>query len=238
MLTLVAVAMAGLFIRAIATGEWAGALFLVGFAALFAWQIGGFVRRNRPRAYTFDDLPEALLPYDRRSASSAMKCDSRCRCAASSQHCSRQQAARSIIPAAFRADRRDQCDASDRRRQAADCCSCSARDDAVRAARLMPPALAEGYRLLDRRAAASRAGLAALGMPHHRLRRSLAHPGRAIRMSIVPRILKIHQRVAGKHGCRARTRIGSMICLDKGHGPGMRDRDEIAPALAGWSRRC
>ena len=43
LLTLVAIAMAGLFIRAIATGEWAGVLFLVGFAALFAWQIGGFV---------------------------------------------------------------------------------------------------------------------------------------------------------------------------------------------------
>ena len=62
LLALVAVAMVGLFIRAIATGEFAGALFLVGFAALFGWQIGGFVRRNRPRAYTFDDLPEALLP--------------------------------------------------------------------------------------------------------------------------------------------------------------------------------
>ena len=57
-----AIAMAGLFIRAVATGEWAGALFLVGFGALFAWQIGGFVSRNRPRAYTFDRLPEALLP--------------------------------------------------------------------------------------------------------------------------------------------------------------------------------
>jgi hypothetical protein len=54
--------MSGLFIRAIATGEFAGALFLVGFAALFAWQVGGFVGRNRPRAYTFDHLPEALLP--------------------------------------------------------------------------------------------------------------------------------------------------------------------------------
>jgi hypothetical protein len=62
LLILVAIAMAGLFIRAIATGEWAGALFLVGFAALFAWQIGGFVGRNRPQAYTFDALPEALLP--------------------------------------------------------------------------------------------------------------------------------------------------------------------------------
>jgi hypothetical protein len=61
-LTLVAIAISGLFVRAVATGEFAGALFLVGFAALFTWQIGGFVRRNRPRAYTFDDLPEALLP--------------------------------------------------------------------------------------------------------------------------------------------------------------------------------
>jgi hypothetical protein len=62
LLVLVAMAMAGLFIRAIAVGEWAGVLFLIGFAALFAWQIGGFVSRNRPRAYTFDDLPKALLP--------------------------------------------------------------------------------------------------------------------------------------------------------------------------------
>jgi hypothetical protein len=34
----------------------------VGFAALFAWQIGGFVWRNQPRAYTSDHLPAALLP--------------------------------------------------------------------------------------------------------------------------------------------------------------------------------
>lgn len=60
--TLVAVAMAGLFVRSIATGEWAGALFLVGFAALFAWQVGGFITRNRPQAYTFDRLPKELLP--------------------------------------------------------------------------------------------------------------------------------------------------------------------------------
>jgi hypothetical protein len=62
LLTLLAIAMAGLFVRAIATGEWAGALFLIGFAALFTWQIGGFVARNRPQAYAFDHLPEALLP--------------------------------------------------------------------------------------------------------------------------------------------------------------------------------
>jgi hypothetical protein len=56
------VAMTGLLVRAIMTGEWAGILFLLGFAALFAWQVGGFVRRNRPQTYTFDRLPEALLP--------------------------------------------------------------------------------------------------------------------------------------------------------------------------------
>ena len=62
LLVLVAIAISGLFVRAIATGEFAGALFLAGFTAMFAWQIGGFVRRNRPRTYTFDQLPEALLP--------------------------------------------------------------------------------------------------------------------------------------------------------------------------------
>jgi hypothetical protein len=62
LLMLLAIAMIGLLFRAIATGELAGILFLVGFAALFTWQVGGFVRRNRPRAYTFDHLPAALLP--------------------------------------------------------------------------------------------------------------------------------------------------------------------------------
>lgn len=61
-LALVATAMAGLLIRAIGTGEFAGVLFLVGFTVLFGWQIGGFIRRNRPQAYTFDRLPGALLP--------------------------------------------------------------------------------------------------------------------------------------------------------------------------------
>ena len=59
---LVAISITGLLVRALATGEHAGALFLVGFAALFGWQIGGFMRRNRPQTYTFDQLPRALLP--------------------------------------------------------------------------------------------------------------------------------------------------------------------------------
>jgi hypothetical protein len=62
LLALLAVAMIGLLVRALATSEFTGALFLVGFAVLFTWQIGGFVKRNRPRSYTFDALPDALLP--------------------------------------------------------------------------------------------------------------------------------------------------------------------------------
>jgi hypothetical protein len=62
LLTLVAIAVTGLLARALATGEWGGALFLLGFAALFGWQIGGFIRRNRPRRYGFGEVPAELLP--------------------------------------------------------------------------------------------------------------------------------------------------------------------------------
>jgi hypothetical protein len=62
LLALVGISMAGLLIRAVTTGEFAGALFLIGFTVLFGWQIGGFMVRNRPRTYAFDDLPEAVLP--------------------------------------------------------------------------------------------------------------------------------------------------------------------------------
>ena len=61
-LAMLTVAMAGLLIRALVIGEFAGALFVLGFAALFAWQVGGFVRRNRPRSYGFDRLPRSVLP--------------------------------------------------------------------------------------------------------------------------------------------------------------------------------
>jgi hypothetical protein len=62
LLAVAAVLMAALLLRALLTGEFAGALFLVGFAALFGWQVGGFIRRNRPLTYSFDHIPEALLP--------------------------------------------------------------------------------------------------------------------------------------------------------------------------------
>lgn len=61
-LAMLTVAMTGLLIRALMIGEFAGVLFILGFAALFAWQVGGFVRRNRPRSYGFGQLPRSLLP--------------------------------------------------------------------------------------------------------------------------------------------------------------------------------
>src|SRR4051812_30201476 len=61
-LALVVIAIAGLLARAVATAAFGGALFLLGFAALFGRQIGGFIRRNKPQRYGFDALPEELLP--------------------------------------------------------------------------------------------------------------------------------------------------------------------------------
>lgn len=61
-LALVAVAIVGMFARAIWTGLWAGAAFVVAFAALFVWQVGGFMRRNRPRSYDARDVPGDLVP--------------------------------------------------------------------------------------------------------------------------------------------------------------------------------
>jgi hypothetical protein len=62
MLVLLAIAMVGLLVRALATSEFIGALFLVGISIWFAWTIGGFIKRNRPRRYSFDALPATLLP--------------------------------------------------------------------------------------------------------------------------------------------------------------------------------
>jgi hypothetical protein len=61
-LAMLTLAMTVLLIRALVIGEFAGALFILGFAALFAWQVGGFVRRNRPLSYSFDQLPRSVLP--------------------------------------------------------------------------------------------------------------------------------------------------------------------------------
>jgi hypothetical protein len=62
LVALVGVMMLSLFVQALLVGLWGGVLFLIGFAALFTWQVGGFLRRNRPLPYSFDHIPEALLP--------------------------------------------------------------------------------------------------------------------------------------------------------------------------------
>lgn len=57
-----AVAMLGLLIRALAIGNFVAALFLVGFAGWYGWHMGGWLLRNKPRAYTPDSIPPGLLP--------------------------------------------------------------------------------------------------------------------------------------------------------------------------------
>ncbi len=61
-MALVGLALAALFIRAAMIGSYGGMLFLAGFAALFGWQLGGFMARNKPRSYAADDVPRDLLP--------------------------------------------------------------------------------------------------------------------------------------------------------------------------------
>lgn len=62
LVALVGLMMFSLLVRSLMVGMWGGVLFLIGFAALFTWQVGGFIRRNRPIIYSFDHIPEALLP--------------------------------------------------------------------------------------------------------------------------------------------------------------------------------
>lgn len=61
-MALIGIALVGLLLRALTSGQFAGALFMAGFAAWFGWQMGSFLRRNRPRRYSFDALPPDVLP--------------------------------------------------------------------------------------------------------------------------------------------------------------------------------
>lgn len=61
-LAFVGLAMTALLLRALFTGEFAGVIFIIGFSVFFGWQISGFIRRNKPRSYTFDSVPKELLP--------------------------------------------------------------------------------------------------------------------------------------------------------------------------------
>jgi membrane protein CcdC involved in cytochrome C biogenesis len=60
-LAFVGLAMTALLLRALFTGEFAGVVFIIGFAIFFGWPISGFIRRNKPRNYTFDSVPAELL---------------------------------------------------------------------------------------------------------------------------------------------------------------------------------
>jgi hypothetical protein len=55
-------ALAGLTVRALQVGELAGAGIVAGFLALFLWQVGTFLKRNRPTTYRPDALPPQVLP--------------------------------------------------------------------------------------------------------------------------------------------------------------------------------
>lgn len=58
----VAVALAALTARALQVGANMAVVIIAGFATLFAWQMGTFLRRNRPGTYRADALPPQLLP--------------------------------------------------------------------------------------------------------------------------------------------------------------------------------
>ena len=54
--------LAGLVVRALQADANGGAAFVAIFLALFLWQGGDFLRRNRPGVYRADALPPLLMP--------------------------------------------------------------------------------------------------------------------------------------------------------------------------------
>jgi hypothetical protein len=57
-----ALSLAVLALRALYMREWTGAALVLGFMALFAWQIGMFFWRNLPGTYRPDAIPSQVLP--------------------------------------------------------------------------------------------------------------------------------------------------------------------------------
>jgi hypothetical protein len=58
----VMIALAGLLVRALVTGDFVAALFLVGFGLWSGWSTGGWLMRNKPQRYPPDSVPPQLLP--------------------------------------------------------------------------------------------------------------------------------------------------------------------------------
>lgn len=62
MFVVVALALAGVMVRALQAHALGGAVIVTAFLGLFLWQSGNFFRRNRPGRYTPEALPPELLP--------------------------------------------------------------------------------------------------------------------------------------------------------------------------------
>lgn len=58
----VLIAVAGLLVRALVTGQFVAAVFMLGFAAWFGWHTGGWLKRNKPHRYAPENVPRQLLP--------------------------------------------------------------------------------------------------------------------------------------------------------------------------------
>ena len=58
----ICVATVGLLVRSLQEGETATTLLLAAFFAFLVWQLGRFFKRNLPRRYTLDAIPQDLLP--------------------------------------------------------------------------------------------------------------------------------------------------------------------------------
>lgn len=57
-----ALGLAGLIARALQIGATGGAAFVGAFLALYLWQVGNFLRRNRPGEYRPGALPKEVMP--------------------------------------------------------------------------------------------------------------------------------------------------------------------------------
>ena len=55
-------AIAALLVRALFSGEFIAALFLLGFVAWSSWYVGGWLMRNKPQRYEPEHVPPQLLP--------------------------------------------------------------------------------------------------------------------------------------------------------------------------------
>ncbi|ARQ00782.1 hypothetical protein [Pseudorhodoplanes sinuspersici] len=55
----------GILVRALQQGETTATLLLLAFFAFLVWQLGRFFKRNLPRHYTLDAIPNDVLPISR-----------------------------------------------------------------------------------------------------------------------------------------------------------------------------